>query len=74
MCSSANSLGRVCLRRLGGTPPDPPRFEREAGPRVAKAKVAAYEHQLKGIIIEYNKSRALTKVNIDEVGNYKARS
>ena len=33
-----------------------------------------YEHQLKGIIIEYNKSRALTKVNIDGVGNYKARS
>ena len=33
-----------------------------------------YEHQHKGIIIEYNKSRALKKVNIDGVGNYKARS
>ena len=26
---------------MGGGPPDPPRFEREAGPRVAKAKVCA---------------------------------
>ena len=33
-----------------------------------------YEHQLKGIIIEYNKSRALTNINIVGVGNYKARS